>query len=62
MLVQLRLHLIQMVVSGQMDRYRQSSNAVGGTATQPEEPTRDGYEFLGWASSASATAARRQIS
>ena len=36
-------------------------NAVGGTATQPEEPTRDGYEFLGWASSASATAAEANI-
>ena len=36
-------------------------NAVGGTATQPEEPTRDGYQFLGWASSASATAAEANI-
>ena len=36
-------------------------NVVGGTATQPEEPTRDGYQFLGWASSASATAAEANI-
>ena len=36
-------------------------NAVGGTATQPEEPTRDGYQFLGWASTASATAAETNI-
>ena len=36
-------------------------NAVGGTATQPEEPTRDGYQFLGWASSATATAAEANI-
>ncbi|WP_314777868.1 InlB B-repeat-containing protein, partial [uncultured Solobacterium sp.] len=36
-------------------------NAVGGTATQPEEPTRDGYQFLGWASSANATAAEANI-
>ena len=36
-------------------------NAVGGTATQPEEPTRDGYQFLGWASTASATAAEANI-
>ena len=36
-------------------------NAVGGTATQPEEPTRDDYQFLGWASSASATAAEANI-
>ena len=36
-------------------------NTVGGTATQPEEPTRDGYQFLGWASSASATAAEANI-
>ena len=36
-------------------------NAVGGTATQPEEPTRDGYQFMGWAATASATEADANI-
>ena len=36
-------------------------NAVGGTATQPEEPTRDGYQFIGWAATASATEADANI-
>ena len=36
-------------------------NAVSGNATQPEEPTRDGYQFLGWASTANATAAETGI-
>ncbi len=36
-------------------------NAVAGTATQPEEPTRDGYQFMGWAASANATEADANI-
>ena len=36
-------------------------NAVGGTATQPEEPTRDGYQFMGWAATAGATEADANI-
>ena len=36
-------------------------NAVSGTATQPEEPTRDGYQFMGWAATASATEADANI-
>ena len=36
-------------------------NAVNGAATQPEEPTRDGYQFLGWASTDNATVAEAGI-
>jgi len=36
-------------------------NVINGTATQPEEPTRDGYQFLGWASTANATEAEANI-
>ena len=36
-------------------------NAVAGTATQPEEPTRDGYQFMGWAATADATEADANI-
>jgi len=36
-------------------------NAVAGTATQTEEPTRDGYQFMGWAATADATEADANI-
>ena len=36
-------------------------NAVAGTASQPEEPTRDGYQFMGWAATADATEADANI-
>jgi len=36
-------------------------NAVAGTVTQPEEPTRDGYQFMGWAATADATEADANI-
>ena len=36
-------------------------NAVAGTVTQSEEPTRDGYQFMGWAATADATEADANI-
>ena len=36
-------------------------SAVNGKATQPEEPTRDGYKFMGWAATAGATEADADI-
>ena len=36
-------------------------SAVNGKATQPEEPTRDGYKFMGWAATAGATEADSDI-
>ena len=36
-------------------------NVVSGTATQPEQPVKTGYQFLGWASTAGATQAEENI-
>ncbi|MBF1329419.1 MAG: InlB B-repeat-containing protein, partial [Mogibacterium diversum] len=36
-------------------------SAVNGKATQPEEPTRDGYKFMGWAATSGATEADADI-